>query len=133
MSKLDATYELSCMANPRDKYYTQLYETLVYYNDRNNAPFSNENIRQAIRKIMAGKEMDACNITLDSHSVTVDILWKTIVILNTQGENENVILTRERLNNSDALVEILKGLTINNAGYYDSDENDAKILQAIQR
>ena len=45
---------------------------------------------------------------------------------NTQGENANSILTSERMNNSDALAETLKGLTINDDGYYNSDENDAE-------
>ena len=45
---------------------------------------------------------------------------------NTQGENENAILTSKRLNNLDALSKTLKVLKINNARYYESDENDAK-------
>ena len=45
---------------------------------------------------------------------------------NTKGENANTILTSERLNNSDALAETLKGLTINDSGYYNLDKNDAK-------
>ena len=45
---------------------------------------------------------------------------------NTQGENANAILTSERINNSDVLAETLKGLTINNDGYYNSDENYAE-------
>ena len=45
---------------------------------------------------------------------------------NTQGENVNAILTSSRINHSYALVETLKGLTIKNAGYYNSDENDAE-------
>ena len=40
---------------------------------------------------------------------------------NTQGENENTILASEKRNNLDALAETLKGLTINDAGYYESD------------
>ena len=48
---------------------------------------------------------------------------------NTQIENENKILTSEKRDKSDALAEILKGLTINDARYYESDSsnaNDAK-------
>ena len=48
---------------------------------------------------------------------------------NTQGNNENVILTIERPNISDALVEIIIGSTINNAEYnelYSAKKNDAK-------
>ena len=29
-----------------------MYETLIDYNDRNDAPFSNENIRYAINKVI---------------------------------------------------------------------------------
>ena len=57
---------------------------------------------------------------------------------NTQEENENEILTSERLNNLDTLVDILKGSTINNAGYIMNQTQRTKmtqkaILQAIQR
>ena len=48
---------------------------------------------------------------------------------NTQRENENTILTSEKIDKSDALVETLKWLAINEAGYYESDlvnSNDAK-------
>ena len=51
---------------------------------------------------------------------------QTTVTPNTQGENENAILTSERLNNLDALAGRLKGLTINKAGYYETGKNDAK-------
>ena len=43
------------------------------------------------------------------------------VMPNTQGENENKILTSERQSKSDELAEKLKGLTINDAGYYESE------------
>ena len=45
---------------------------------------------------------------------------------NAQGDNENAILTSERINNSDALVETLKLLTINDPGYYNPDKNDTE-------
>ena len=117
------------MATSRDKYYTKVYETLVYYNDRNYAPLSNEKIRKEIHKVIAEEEVDARNINLDVHNVTADNFCQTPVTPNTQGENENAILTIERLNNSDVLAESLKGLTINDAGYYESEsanENNAK-------
>ena len=94
-----------------------MYVTLVYYNDRNYSPLSNENIWQAIHKAIAAEKADAHNITLDSRNVTVDTFIHTPVTPNTQGENKNVILISERINNSDDLAETLKGLTINDAGY----------------
>ena len=41
-----------------------MYETLIDYNDRNNEPFCNENIQEAIHKVTEEKEYDAHNITL---------------------------------------------------------------------
>ena len=104
----------------------EIYDNLVDYNERNYAPISNEKIWQAIRKIMVDEEADARNINLDSHNVTVDTFCRTPVTPNTQGENENIILTSARLNNPDARVETLKGLTIKDSVYYDSDKNDPK-------
>ena len=89
-------------------------------------PFSNKNIRKAIHKVIAEEETDGRNINLDAHNVTADNLRQTLVTPNMQGDNKNAILTSKRLNNSDALAETLKGLTINNARYYESDDNDAK-------
>ena len=80
---------------------------------------------------MADEELDALNINLDAQNVTVDNFYQAPVTPNTQGESENTKLTGERPNNSDALSETLKGWTINDAGYYDSDKNDTKGDPAI--
>ena len=56
----------------------------------------------------------------------MDIFCQPPVTTNIQGENANEILTSERINYLDALAETLKGLTINNAGYYHLDKNDAE-------
>ena len=44
---------------------------------------------------------------------------QTHVKTNTQRENNNTILTREKQNKSDAMAEMLKGLIFNDAGYYE--------------
>ena len=107
MNMLDAMCERSCMATPRDKYYTKMYKTLVDYNDRKDAPVSNEKIQQEMRKLITKEEADARNITSDSHNATADNFCQTPVTPNTQRENENAILTSERLNNLDVLAETL--------------------------
>ena len=59
----------------------------------------------------------------------MDTLSQTPITPNKQGENENTILTREKRNNLNALEETIKRLTINDAGYYEADSenaNDAK-------
>ena len=70
-------------------------------------------------------EAEERNIILDANDVTMDSFCQSPVTTNTQEENANAILTSERLNNLDVLAETLKGLTISNAGYYNSDKNDA--------
>ena len=52
LSRIDTMCEQACMENSRDKYYTEMYKTLNYYNDCNNAPLSNEKIREAIHEVM---------------------------------------------------------------------------------
>ena len=78
--------------------------------------FPNGNIQQEIHKFFEEEELDA-------HNVTADTFCQSPVI---QEENAKAILTSKRLNNSDALSETLKILTIKNSGYYNSDENDAE-------
>ena len=43
------------MINSEDDYYIEICNTLSDYNDRNNTPLSNANIREAIHKIMEGQ------------------------------------------------------------------------------
>ena len=59
----------------------------------------------------------------------MDNFSQTPVTPNTQGESENMILTSEMQNNSDALAETFKGLTINNTGYYESDSANANYAE----
>ena len=107
--------KLACMETPRDQYYTELYRTITDLNDCNGETFSNYNIRYAIHRFIVEEEAD-------SRDLTADTFCQTPVTPNTQGENENAILTSERLNNSDALKVTLKGLKINEAGYYESEK-----------
>ena len=42
----------ACMAASRDKYFTKMYSTMTDYNNRKKTPLSNENIWEAIRKVI---------------------------------------------------------------------------------
>ena len=44
VNRLDEMCEQACLATTRDKYIMELYGTIKDFNDRNGAPFSNENI-----------------------------------------------------------------------------------------
>ena len=75
---------------------------------------------------MAETEAEERNIIFDAQNVTMDTFCQYPVTTSTQGDNVNTILTSKKLNNSDALAETLKGLTIKDAGYYNSEKNDAE-------
>ena len=81
---LDATYKRACVATSRDRYYTELLKTLTDYNDRNNTPLSNANIRKAIRKAIGEESI------LYTNNVTADTCSHKY---NIQRENENTIFT----------------------------------------
>ena len=82
LNRIDKKCEQACMATPRDKYYTKLYETLVDYNYCNDSPLSNEKIVQAILKFVAEEEADACNINLYCHNVTADTFCQAPITPN---------------------------------------------------
>ena len=120
------------MATTKDKYYTKMLETLVDYNDRNNAPLSKEKILQAVSRVMAETEGEECDSERNANNVTMDIFFNRYPIMtNTQGEIANV--TNERQISLNILAETIKGFngltiqsTINDSLYYDSDEDDAE-------
>ena len=56
LNRLDVSYERACMATPIDEYYTKMLENLKDHNDRHNAPFSSENLQQAVSRVMAETE-----------------------------------------------------------------------------
>ena len=49
-----------------------MLETLFDYNDCNNAPFSNENLRQAISTVKAENEAEESKIISDANNVTMN-------------------------------------------------------------
>ena len=112
--------------HPKRQILYRIYVTLVDFNDHNSAPLYNEKIQQAISKVIAEEEADARNINLDAQNVTMNNFCHSPVTTNTQRENTNTILTSERINYLDVLAETLRGLTINNAGYYHLYKNDAE-------
>ena len=58
LDRLDVTYQRSFMATPQETWYNALLYTLVKDNNRKGAPFSNDNIWQAVHKVMEEKEAE---------------------------------------------------------------------------
>ena len=86
MNRLDVTYERSLMANTKEKYYTNMLETLVDYNDRNNAPLFNENLWRSVSKVMAYTEEEEYDAKRNAYNLTMDTFChQSPVTTNKQG------------------------------------------------
>ena len=128
LSRLDVKYERVCMANPKEKYYPKVLETIIDYNDHHNAPFSTEKIQQAIRTVMEETEEEESDAKCNANNVTIDSFCQSPVMTNTQGNIENV--PNERQISPEILAETIKGFkvltlqsTINNSSFYRSEED----------
>ena len=94
LNRLDATCKQACMVTSRYKYYTEMFNNLTDYNDRNNAPISNQKIQKSMHKVMDEESiLNANNVTADTFSHK----------LNTQRYNANAIFTSEKLDKSDKM------------------------------
>ena len=100
-------------------------ETLVDYNDRNNAPLSNEKLGQEVSKFMAETEEGERNITSNDNKMIMDTFFQSFITTNKQGENANPIFTSEGQNTLNVLAETIKGFmigsTIKDSTYYNSE------------
>ena len=54
LNRIDSMCKRACMATSRDRYYTEMFNTLTDYNDHKNTPLSNANIREEILKVIKG-------------------------------------------------------------------------------
>ena len=66
------TYERACMATTKEIYCTNWLETLADYNDSNNAPLSNEKLRQAVSTSMAETEDEERDAKRNANNVTME-------------------------------------------------------------
>ena len=67
-NKLDTAYERVCMANEKDKYWTEMYYTITDYNELNHTPFSSAKIRKELDKVMLEEQAEPNNTTVDIFS-----------------------------------------------------------------
>ena len=95
------------MATTKDKYYTNMLETLVDYNDCNNAPLSNEDLRKSASKVMSKTEEEERDAKRNANNVTIDnFFYHSPVTINTKRRNANV--KNERQISSNILAETIK-------------------------
>ena len=95
------------MSITKDKSHTKIFETLVDYNDRKNAPLFNEKIWQAVSRVMAETEEEERDAKSNANNVTMYTLFnQSPVKINTQSKNVNV--TNERRIPSSILAETIK-------------------------
>ena len=79
------------MATTKAKYYTKMLETLVNYNDLNNAPFSKDKIWQVVSRFMSETEEEEGDTELNANNMTMRTLFnQSPVTNNTKVEIANV-------------------------------------------
>ena len=87
------------MATPKDKYYNALLDTLVKNNNIRGEPFSNENIRKAVDKVIEETEAEfernhneiTCNTSYQSPILKKDILTINDSVYYESGEHVDTI------------------------------------------
>ena len=62
------------MVNPKEKYYEKMLETLINDNNRNSAPFANENIWQALNKLMEETKVE---FKRNINEITIDTSFQS--------------------------------------------------------
>ena len=121
-------YQQSRIAELKENYYPELSDTLTNFNDKNNTPLSNVNIKEAILIFMREDEEGAIT---DTSNVTADICS---LASRSQRENPNAIFASEKLEKSDDLVDTVKDTTIEKVRYELNTEtmSDAQVDLANQ-
>ena len=104
LNRLDLKYERACMAK---KNYTKLLETVIDYNDHQNAPLSNGKLQQAISTVTTETEEEEPEAKRNSNNMTMDNFCQSPATTNTQGKIANV--PNERQISSNVLAETIKG------------------------
>ena len=102
---IDVTYERVCMKTPKEKYFTKMLETLIYYNDHHNVPLFNEKTQQAFSKVMAETDKEERDAKCNSNNVNMDTFCQSPVTTNTQIKIVN--MTNERRISSYILAETI--------------------------
>ena len=103
MDIIDFSYERSCMATPKEEYYTEMLYSLLEYNHCHGTPFYSRNIQEAVIRVMEDKEKYAKR---NVNNVTTDTLFQSPRTINVQKKDSNV--TYERLIASGILAETIK-------------------------
>ena len=90
LNRLYMTYEQECMVTTKDKYFEKMLETLVKHNNRQHLPLSNDNLQQAVSKVMRETKEKDCNAYHDANNVTMETFCQSYVTTNTQRKNTRV-------------------------------------------
>ena len=105
------------------KNYTKLLETVIDYNDHQNAPLSNGKLQQAISTVTTETEEEEPEAKRNSNNMTMDNFCQSPATTNIQRKNTNI--PNERQITLDILAEMLNVLTLHstiiNSAYYNTE------------
>ena len=87
LDKLDVSYEKWCMATPKEEYFGEMLDHIIKQNHRHDTPMSNENLQEAVIRVMKDEEIYAKR---NFKNVITDTLFQSPVTVNAQNKYDNV-------------------------------------------
>ena len=78
------------MDTPRDKKYTNMFETIFDHNDCHNTPLSIEKRLQAVSRVIVETEEGKRDAKNNANNLTMDTFLLSPVAINTQWKDANV-------------------------------------------
>ena len=118
------SYEIVCMATPREELFTGTLNSLLGHNHRHGTPLSSKKLQEAVSRIMKEEEKYSERTV---NNVTTDTFFRSPATINAQKKDSNV--TYERLIALGILVETIKEFkqctiqsTIRDSAHSDSEE-----------
>ena len=68
LNHLYATYKCPYMKNTKGNYWSEMYDTITNYNDRNHTPLSKAKIREAVNQVILEEKVESNNVLVDTFS-----------------------------------------------------------------
>ena len=103
LDRLDVSYEIVCMATPKEEHFTEMLDHLIEHNCRHGTPMSNKKLRESVIIVT---EDEGKYTKRNVNNVNTDTLFQSPVTVNAQKKDANV--TYERRIASRILAETIK-------------------------
>ena len=74
LERLEVSYKRACMATPKERYFTEMLDSLIEHNRRHFTPLSSKKLRKAVIRVMEDEEKYAKHYV---NNITTDTLFRS--------------------------------------------------------